>query len=84
MKKVIITGATGQDGSNMIDYLLNNTEHEIYAIAPKNVFATKPRLHYTPISLLQQSCINDLFEELKDSVMKTIENTKHYPKLKIK
>ena len=29
MKKIIITGVTGQDGSNMIDYLLQNTTHTI-------------------------------------------------------
>lgn len=28
-KKIIITGVTGQDGSNMVRYLLNNTECEI-------------------------------------------------------
>jgi len=31
MKKVIITGITGQDGSFMADYLLKNTEHTIVA-----------------------------------------------------
>lgn len=31
MKKVIITGVTGQDGSFMADYLLKNTEHIIVA-----------------------------------------------------
>ena len=30
MKKIIITGVTGQDGSHMVDYLLANTEHMIY------------------------------------------------------
>lgn len=30
MKKVIITGVTGQDGSYMADYLLKNTDHKIY------------------------------------------------------
>jgi GDPmannose 4,6-dehydratase len=30
MKKVIITGVTGQDGSLMVDYLLANTDYEIY------------------------------------------------------
>jgi GDPmannose 4,6-dehydratase len=32
MKKIIITGITGQDGSYMVDYLLNNTSHMIYGI----------------------------------------------------
>tara|TARA_R110001599_G_scaffold108104_6_gene271090 strand:- start:6770 stop:7798 length:1029 start_codon:yes stop_codon:yes gene_type:complete len=31
MKKIIITGVTGQDGSFMADYLLKNTEHAIVA-----------------------------------------------------
>jgi GDPmannose 4,6-dehydratase len=29
-KKIIITGVTGQDGSNMVRYLLENTNHIIY------------------------------------------------------
>ena len=32
MKKVIITGVTGLDGSFMADYLLKNTEHTIIAV----------------------------------------------------
>ena len=31
MKKIIITGVTGQDGSHMADYLLKNTENTIIA-----------------------------------------------------
>ena len=30
MKKVLITGVTGQDGSHMVDYLIKNTNHKIY------------------------------------------------------
>ena len=29
MKKIIVTGVTGQDGSHMVDYLLKNTEHTV-------------------------------------------------------
>ena len=29
MKKIIVTGVTGQDGSHMVDYLLKNTDHEV-------------------------------------------------------
>jgi GDPmannose 4,6-dehydratase len=29
MSKVIVTGVSGQDGSIMVEYLLNNTDHEI-------------------------------------------------------
>lgn len=31
-KKVLITGISGQDGSYMADYLLENTDHEIYGM----------------------------------------------------
>lgn len=33
MKKIIVTGVTGQDGSHMVDYLLKNTDHIIYGTA---------------------------------------------------
>ncbi len=33
LKNVIITGATGQDGSLMADYLLNLNEYNVYGIA---------------------------------------------------
>jgi len=32
MKRVLITGITGQDGSYMIDYLLEHTDMEIYGM----------------------------------------------------
>lgn len=31
-KKVLVTGVTGQDGSYMVDYLLANTDYEIYGM----------------------------------------------------
>lgn len=30
MKKIIVTGVTGQDGSHMVEYLLKHTDHKIY------------------------------------------------------
>lgn len=39
MKKVVITGVTGQDGSYMADYLLANTDHQIYGMIRR---AAKP------------------------------------------
>ena len=33
MKKIIVTGVTGQDGSHMVDYLLENTNDKIYGTA---------------------------------------------------
>jgi GDPmannose 4,6-dehydratase len=32
MKKVLVTGVTGQDGSYMADYLLENTDHLVYGM----------------------------------------------------
>ena len=38
MKKVLITGVTGQDGSNMVRYLLNMTENtEIYGATKASI-----------------------------------------------
>jgi GDPmannose 4,6-dehydratase len=31
-KKIIVTGCSGMDGSHMVDYLLENTDHDIYGI----------------------------------------------------
>jgi len=36
MKKIIITGITGQDGSYMADFLLKNTEHKIYGMVRRS------------------------------------------------
>jgi len=35
-KKIIITGVTGQDGSYMADYLIENTSHEIYGMVRRS------------------------------------------------
>lgn len=58
MKKVIITGVTGQDGSFMADYLLKNTDHTIIAGARrlsvtnhKNIEHLKNNLRFKLIDL---------------------------------
>jgi GDPmannose 4,6-dehydratase len=33
MKKIIVTGVTGQDGSHMVEYLLKHTDYKIYGAA---------------------------------------------------
>ena len=35
-KRVLVTGITGQDGSNMVDYLLKNTDHLIFGMARRS------------------------------------------------
>lgn len=47
-KTVIITGVTGQDGSYMVEFLLNNTTHRIVGIVRHS---TKPHLAYLQKSL---------------------------------
>jgi GDPmannose 4,6-dehydratase len=35
-KKVIVTGITGQDGSYMVDYLLENTDYQVYGMVRRS------------------------------------------------
>lgn len=36
MKKVLITGVTGQDGSYLVDFILNNTNYEVYGVVRRS------------------------------------------------
>lgn len=49
VKKVLITGVTGQDGSNLVRFLLKNTDHEIYGAVRR-------------ISVLNHENINDIVD----------------------
>ena len=35
-KRVLVTGITGQDGPNMVDYLLENTDHLVYGMTRRS------------------------------------------------
>jgi GDPmannose 4,6-dehydratase len=50
VKKILITGVTGQDGSNMVRYLLKNTPHLIYGSVRR-------------VSVLNHENINDINSE---------------------
>ena len=72
MKKVIITGVTGQDGSHMADYLLANTEHTIIAgvrrLSVKNHDNIKhlqdnPRFKLIDLDITDQSNVNRVISE---------------------
>ena len=73
-KKVIVSGATGQDGSYMIEYLLENTDNTIIAGIRrtsqailsnlKNVI-NNPRLKLVTVDLCDNHSINKLIEEEK-------------------
>ena len=58
MKKVIITGVTGQDGSLMADYLLSHTDYQIYGAIRrlsvdnhKNILHLKKEPRFTLVNL---------------------------------
>lgn len=74
MKKVICTGATGQDGSYMIEYLLRNTENTIIAAVRRtsqailsNLTAVleNPRLKLVTVDLCDSVAVTNLIREEK-------------------
>lgn len=69
MKKIIITGVSGQDGSYMVDYLLENPDHLIFGVVRRS---SKP-----DYSNLSKALKNERFKlvtaDLSDSP--SIENT---------
>ena len=54
-KRILITGVTGQDGSNLVDYLLNNTNHQIIGtvrlLSNKNHYVYYQMKRYIPNSM---------------------------------
>ena len=74
MKKIIITGVTGQDGSYMSDYLLSNTDHEIYGMVRRsskpdmsNIKETSknPRFHFVTGDLSDSNSLENLIREIQ-------------------
>lgn len=43
-KKILVTGVSGQDGSYMVDYLLENTDHDIYGMVRRTSNPYYPNL----------------------------------------
>lgn len=73
-KKIIVTGATGQDGSYMIEYLLKNTSHEVLAairrtsqLIDSNIkhLLNNPRLKIVHFDLLDPFSINCIIKNEK-------------------
>ena len=73
-KKVLVTGITGQDGSHMVDYLLENTSHEIYGtirrLSVKNHenilhFKNNERVHIIDMDLNYAHSIRDVVISVK-------------------
>jgi GDPmannose 4,6-dehydratase len=63
MKKIIITGVTGQDGSHMVDYLLKNTNHELYGTARR----LSVKNHENILHLEKESRFNLINMDLNDA-----------------
>lgn len=74
MKKVIITGVTGQDGSYMVDFLLKNTDYMIYGVRRRssnpNLINVKhnienPRFKFITADLSDSNSIDEIVKEIK-------------------
>jgi GDPmannose 4,6-dehydratase len=74
IKKVIVTGVTGQDGSYMLDYLLENTDYKLYGITRrssnlnlKNIshLINNPRVELVTGDLSDSQSIDNLVREIK-------------------
>ena len=63
MKKVLITGVTGQDGSYMAEYLLNFTEYEVYGIIRRSSTKNYKNIEH----LLNKSRFKIVTGDLSDS-----------------
>ena len=73
-KKVLVTGITGQDGSNMVDYLLENTDHLVYGMARRSsnvnlsncdTFIDNDRFQLVYGDITDSSSINNLVQEIQ-------------------
>lgn len=64
IKKVIVTGVLGQDGANMVEYLLRETDHEVYGVMRRtsnpNFFNCK--------NFINDKRFNLVYADLGDSV----------------
>ena len=75
IKRVLVTGVTGQDGSHMIDYLLHITNYEIFGtvrrLSVKNhqniehLKGGNPRFTIVPMDLSDQTSINNVFSSIR-------------------
>ena len=56
MKNILITGVTGQDGSNMVRFLLKNTDHNIFGAVRR--LSVKNHVNLTDISSNRFKIVN--------------------------
>jgi GDPmannose 4,6-dehydratase len=74
MKKVLITGVSGQDGSYMVDYLLENTDHEVYGMVRRSAkpdysnlkkSINNPRFKFITGDLCDSQSIQNIVKEVQ-------------------
>lgn len=74
MKNVIVTGVTGQDGSYMVDYLLENTDHQIYGMVRRSAkpdysniqdALKNPRFQFVTGDLADSNSLENLVREIQ-------------------
>ena len=63
-KKVFVTGVLGQDGANMVEYLINNTDHDIFGMVRRS---SNPNFINCK-SFLKNSRFKLVYGDLSDSV----------------
>ena len=64
MNNIVITGVTGQDGANMVEYLLENTNYNIYGVARR---ASNPN-YINCQKFIKNSRFKFIYGDLSDAV----------------
>ena len=64
MNNIVITGVTGQDGANMVEYLLDNTNYNIYGVARR---ASNPN-YVNCQKFINNSRFKFIYGDLSDAV----------------
>ena len=64
MNNIVITGVTGQDGANMVEYLLQNTNYNIYGVARR---ASNPN-YVNCQKFIDNSRFKFIYGDLSDAV----------------
>lgn len=66
MTKTLITGASGLIGSHLVDFLLKNTDHELYAIELPRIEPYRPEeVAYFQCDITDPISVNDIFEKVQ-------------------
>lgn len=76
MQKILVCGATGFMGRNIVEYFLANEKYEVYATGLKRVLPEFPSERFFKIDLTSKNQVNELFRKNKfDIVIQAAANT---------